>query len=69
METPQQKQWREAPDNWVWGLFYYNREDKRIFPPKRIAWMGWTVNFAHPPSFFALIIILAMAGIVLYAVS
>lgn len=47
METQQQKQWREDPDNWVWGLFYYNREDKRLMPPKRIKAMGWTVNFAN----------------------
>ena len=32
------------------GIFYYNKEDKRIFPPKRIEWMGFTVNFANPKS-------------------
>lgn len=34
------KQWHQDPNNWIWGLFYYNKEDKRIFPQKRIAWMG-----------------------------
>jgi uncharacterized membrane protein len=29
--------------NWTLGLFYYNKEDKRIFPQKN-GWAGWTVN-------------------------
>lgn len=32
---------------WKWGLFYYNPDDSRIFPPKRNPMMGWTVNFAN----------------------
>jgi uncharacterized membrane protein len=27
----------QRPDNWS-GVFYYNKEDKRIFPPKE--WLG-----------------------------
>ena len=45
----------DNPDNWKWGLFYYNKMDKRIFPPKRIPGLGWTVNFANPYSFLTLI--------------
>ncbi len=45
------KQWHDDPANWKWGLFYYNKLDKRILPPKRIEWMGWTVNFANPYSY------------------
>jgi uncharacterized membrane protein len=41
------EKWSKDPNNWIWGLFYYNKEDKRIFPPKRIAWMGLTLNFAN----------------------
>ena len=41
---------------WKWGLFYYNKQDKRIFPPKRQEWMGWTVNFANPKSILAFLI-------------
>ena len=58
------KQWHQDPNNWIWGLFYYNKEDKRIFPPKRIAWMGWTVNFANPKSVSALLVILFLAAII-----
>lgn len=58
------RQWHQDPNNWIWGLFYYNKEDKRIFPPKRIAWMGWTVNFANPKSVSALLVILFLAAII-----
>lgn len=43
---------------WKYGLFYYNKEDKRLFPPKRIKWMGWTINFANPYSIIAFIVLL-----------
>lgn len=41
------EKWHKDPNNWKWGSFYYNKEDNRLFPPKRIAWMGWTINFAN----------------------
>jgi uncharacterized membrane protein len=44
------EKWRKDPNNWKFGLFYYNPEDPRIFPPKRIKWMGMTINFANPKS-------------------
>jgi len=46
--------------NWIWGIFYYNKNDKRIFPPKRIPWMGWTVNFANWKSILALVVVIAI---------
>ncbi|CAM3984625.1 MULTISPECIES: DUF5808 domain-containing protein [Flavobacterium] len=55
------RQWHQDPNNWFLGIFYYNVEDKRILPPKRIAWMGWTVNFANPLSVSLLLIILLIA--------
>ena len=54
------EKWHSDPANWVWGIFYYNKKDKRIFPPKRLAFLGWTVNFANPLSFLTLIAILAI---------
>ena len=36
--------------HWILWIFYYNPDDKRLLPPKRIPWMGWTVNFANPYS-------------------
>lgn len=44
---------------WKWGIFYYNPDDKRLFPPKRIPWMGWTVNFANPLSILAMLFLIA----------
>jgi uncharacterized membrane protein len=61
-EEPSQEtlnKWNKDPNNWKWGMFYYNKEDKRIFPPKRIAWMGFTVNFANRNSVLFFIIFLA----------
>jgi len=49
---------------WIWGIFYFNPEDKRIFPPKRIAWLGWTINFANPYSVLAFVLlILVIIGV------
>lgn len=43
-------QWSNDPDNWIWGIFYFNKQDNRILLPKRIPILGWTLNFAHPVS-------------------
>jgi len=38
------------PNDWKWGVFYFNPNDPRIVVPKRIEWLGWTLNFAQPVS-------------------
>jgi len=38
----------EQGNLWKWGLFYNNPNDSRLFVPKRIAGMGWTINMAKP---------------------
>lgn len=53
------------PKYWKWGMFYFNREDSRIFPPKRNPYMGWTVNFANPKSmwlFVGIILVSVLLG-------
>ncbi len=52
----------DNPSNWKWGIFYYNKQDNRLFPPKRYGF-GWTINFANPNSvfFFVAILILIFA--------
>ena len=50
--------WHKDPANWILGIFYFNREDKRIFPQKRFKELGWTVNFAHPASIFVFVLVL-----------
>jgi uncharacterized membrane protein len=61
-------QWSKDPDNWIWGLFYYNPKDERIFPPKKIAWMGFTTNFANTKSVLALIGVLLFAALVVFTI-
>jgi uncharacterized membrane protein len=36
----------QNPENYKWGIFYFNPKDQRILVPKRINMMGWTLNFA-----------------------
>ena len=65
-EKPSQEtlnQWHDDPSNWKFGIFYFNKKDKRIFPPKRMEGFGWTVNFANPFSLltlFAIILIFVL---------
>ncbi len=66
MESQQEQQWREDPQNWKWGMFYYNPADRRIFPPKRIPWMGWTVNFASAKSVWFFVAMMALAVFIAY---
>ena len=54
------EEWSKDPNNWKFGVFYFNPKDKRIFPPKRVAQFGWTVNFANPISILAIIGIIAL---------
>lgn len=67
-ENPNQEilnSWHDDPANWRAGIFYYNPQDKRILPPKKVESMGWTINFANPYSiiaFLGLIILIVTIG-------
>jgi uncharacterized membrane protein len=68
-EKPSQEtidNWHKDPNNWILGIFYYNKTDKRIFPPKKIEAMGITTNFANPKSILALLVALAFFGMVIF---
>jgi len=52
--------WHDDPKNWILGIFYYNKLDKRLLPPKRIKYLGWTMNFANPYSYLTLLAIIAV---------
>jgi uncharacterized membrane protein len=65
----QLKQWHKDPSNWVWGMFYCNKADKRLLPPKKIPAMGWTVNFANRNSVLLLVTFLVVIAVMLYASS
>lgn len=51
----------EDPANYKWGIFYYNRNDRRIIIPKRLKMMGWTLNFANLYTYIILFLIVAIA--------
>ena len=51
----------DNPENWKWYFFYYNKKDPRIFPPKRLWYLGWTINFANPYSILATAILIIAA--------
>jgi uncharacterized membrane protein len=60
-------QGHDDPSNWRWGIFYYNKKDKRLLPPKRLRGFGWTVNFANPYSFLTLLgLIILILVVVIY---
>lgn len=54
----EENNWSNDPDNWIWGLFYYNPKDKRMFPSKKIKEFGWTINFANPNSVFLAVVLI-----------
>jgi uncharacterized membrane protein len=71
MDNPSQEtleKWHKDPNNWKWGMFYYNKEDKRLLPPKRLKWMGLTVNFANRNSTLLFVFIITLAIILIASV-
>lgn len=53
---------RNDPENYKWGIFYFNSKDPRMLVPKRNRMMGWTMNFANPYSYLIII------GIAVFAI-
>jgi uncharacterized membrane protein len=37
------------------GPFYFNRRDPRLMVPKLYPSLGWTLNFANPRSYIAIL--------------
>lgn len=72
LEKPTQEDydnWHKDPNNWKWkGLFYYNKQDDRIFVPKKAEWMGITINFANKKSKWVFIIALLFFSMVLFSI-
>lgn len=62
------EKWSKDPDNWIWGIFYYNKEDKRILPPKKNASIGNTINFANRKSVLFMIGALLFFAFVIFSI-
>jgi uncharacterized membrane protein len=45
--------------NWK-GPFYINRRDPRLLVPKLHSSLGWTLNFASPLSYIAVVALIAV---------
>ncbi|WP_115887421.1 hypothetical protein [Flavobacterium cutihirudinis] len=56
-------EWENDPNNWIWGMFYYNPKDKRSYFPKRINEFGWHANYANP----IFVIIVALLVLIILA--
>lgn len=54
----------DNPAHWKWGVFYYNPDDNRIFPPKRNPGLGYTINFAKKRSVLVLLAIVSIPLII-----
>jgi uncharacterized membrane protein len=60
------EKWKKDPNKWKWGGIYYNQDDKRLFVPKKIEWMGITINFANKKAKWVSILFLLFFSIVLF---
>lgn len=64
-----QDNWHKTPKNWKWGIFYFNKKDKRIFVDKPNPNLGTTLNFAHPKSYLVLLIAILFFGFIVFMIT
>ena len=62
-DEEQNNHWRNDPDNWVLGVFYFNKNDKRLLLPKRNPAFGITINFANPKAYLFIAAFILLIGI------
>lgn len=54
------------PDNYRFGVFYFNKKDKRVVVPKLDSYRGWTFNFGNILTYViisALVLIFLAVGV------
>jgi len=61
----QLEEWHKDPSNWILGLFYFNKKDKRVMAPKRISVLGWTFNFANLYALPLVVLLLLIFGLLI----
>jgi hypothetical protein len=57
-----EKCWKD-PRNRRWGGLYYCKADPRAIVPRRLKWMGWTVNAARPSAIPILLFLAAILAV------
>ena len=60
---------RKNPNNYKWGIFYFNSKDPRFFVPKRNIAMGWTLNFTNIHSYIIVFLVVVIILISLASTS
>ncbi len=58
--------WKD-PHNRKWGV-YYCKADPRVIVPKRLKWMGWTINAARPSAIPIVLLTLAILVVPVFIV-
>lgn len=64
-------EWRN-PDNWSRpGLFgiYFSKKDTRVWVPKSLPVLGWTINFGHRNAVFWMGALLLIPALVVVAIA
>lgn len=52
------------PDNYKWGIFYFNKKDNRVIVTNQDSIRGFTINFANP---YTYLLFLGIAAAILLA--
>lgn len=57
----------DNPDNYKFGILYFNPKDKRIIVPKYDRYRGWTLNFGNKYAYLlAILIVLVFVSLTLF---
>jgi uncharacterized membrane protein len=70
-EANNQAEWSN-PDNWTgpkWLSLYFSKRDSRVWVPKQIPALGWTINLGQPKGVAWLFAIILALPLIVIAVS
>jgi uncharacterized membrane protein len=48
------------PENYKFGILYYNPADKRVIVPKQDRYRGWTINFGNIYAYLLIALVVAL---------
>lgn len=51
--------YKDDDDKWVWGMFYYNKNDLALMVEKRVG-IGYTINFANKKAIILLVLLIVL---------
>lgn len=70
-KTINHNEWHN-PDNWsrkgIFGI-YFSKTDTRVWVPKALPVLGWTINFGHPKAVFWLGAVIVMPVLLVLALT